>query len=163
MYTSKAFRRGATQELIQTGNALDVIKGSGGWQGSGIRSYGDLEVENAFRISRRPIALSDADSPEDDRENKGDKPHRRNWRKKDAAQKSDTSSVSSTESGTPRISIGHLPALGVQGILPPIMITKRTKHPESSKLFLMIDGVGSAEAIDPYWEVFATLAFSYRP
>ena len=36
-YTSKAFRRGATQGLLMTGNALEVINGHGGWWGSGFR------------------------------------------------------------------------------------------------------------------------------
>ena len=43
-YTSKVFRRGATQELLMTGNSLEVAKGSGGWWGSGFRIYVDLEM-----------------------------------------------------------------------------------------------------------------------
>ena len=66
-----------------TGNSLEVVKGSGGWWGSGFRSYVDLEMDHAFRISRALIALSDSDSsdtgdlPRGDRE---DKKRRRKWR-----------------------------------------------------------------------------------
>ena len=65
-FTSKAFRRGAAQELLQTGNTLEVIKGSGGWWGSGCRSYVDIEMDNAFRISRALIVLSDGSSSEEE-------------------------------------------------------------------------------------------------
>ena len=51
-YTSKAFRRWDTQELLMTGNSLEVIKGPGGWWGSGLRSYVGLEMGRAFRIPR---------------------------------------------------------------------------------------------------------------
>ena len=61
MYTSKAFRRGATQELLQTGETLEVIKGSGTWVGNGSRSYIDLEFDKTLRVSQTIIKL-DRDS-----------------------------------------------------------------------------------------------------
>ena len=105
-YTSKAFRRGATQELLTTGNSLEVIKGSGGWWGSGFRSYVDIEMDHAFRISRCLIALSDDSSSEDNRvtRDQADRNRRRRWRKtaaKGAVLSSASSSISSTSSGTP--------------------------------------------------------------
>ena len=86
-YTSKAFRRGATQELLQGGNSLDVIKGSGGWAGSGFRSYVDLEMDTSFRIARLLVVLSDDESSEDERvkkRNRDDKKRRQKWRRQTA-------------------------------------------------------------------------------
>ena len=61
-YTCKDFHLGASQELLQTGNSLDVINVSGCWWGSGFRRYVDLEMDSAFRISRFLIVVSDSDS-----------------------------------------------------------------------------------------------------
>ena len=79
-FTSKAFRRGATQELLTTGNSLEVIKGSGGWLGPGFRSYVDLGMDSAFRISKLLVELSDDDSSDDERI-RLDKEKRKRWRK----------------------------------------------------------------------------------
>ena len=79
-FTFKAFRRGATQELLTTGNSLEVVKGSGGWLGPGFRSYVDLGMGSAFRISKLLVALSDDDSSEDERI-RLDKEKRKRWRK----------------------------------------------------------------------------------
>ena len=48
-FTSKAFRRGPTQEIVQTGNNLETAKGSGGWHGAGFLSYVDTEIDAAFK------------------------------------------------------------------------------------------------------------------
>ena len=70
-YTSKAFRRGATQELSQGGETLEVIKGSGGWIGNGFYSYVDLEFDKTLRISRLLIKLDENSSSEEDSPRKG--------------------------------------------------------------------------------------------
>ena len=105
-FTSKAFRRGATQELLTAGNSLEVIKGSGGWWGSGFRSYVDVEMDRAFRISLCLVALSGDSSSDDERvsRNRADRNRRRRWRKTAARAtvlSSESSSVSSTSSGAP--------------------------------------------------------------
>ena len=65
-YTSKALRRGATQELTQKGETLEIIKGSGAWIGGGFRSYIDLEFDKALRVSQMIINLDKDSSSEDD-------------------------------------------------------------------------------------------------
>ena len=65
LYTSKAFRRGCTQEILQSGGTTDVIKASGAWQGNGFRSYLDFEFHRSRQISRMLIALDDS-SPDDE-------------------------------------------------------------------------------------------------
>ena len=100
-FTPNAFRRGATQELLMTGNSLEVIKGPGGWWGSGFRSYVDLEMDHAFRISRALIALSDSDSSDQwdlPKAASADKKRRRKWRHTHARAPSQTSSASETPS-----------------------------------------------------------------
>ena len=100
-FTSKAFRRGATQELLMTGNSLEVVKGSGGWWGSGFRSYVDIEMDHAFRISRALIALRDSDSSDAGDKppaEKADRKRRRKWRYANARAASASSSVSDTSS-----------------------------------------------------------------
>lgn len=47
-YTSKALRRDATQELLQTGETLEIIKAPGAWVGSGYRSYIGLEFDKTL-------------------------------------------------------------------------------------------------------------------
>ena len=88
LYTSKAFRRGATQELLTSGYSLEVIKGSGGWNGAGsFKSYVDLEMDSSFRISRLLVALSDGESSEEEnikKSTKDDAKRRRIWRAKTA-------------------------------------------------------------------------------
>ena len=65
-YTSKAFRHGATQEILQPGGTLEVIKSSGAWLGNGYRSYVDLEYTRARQISRLLIALGDSSSDDEE-------------------------------------------------------------------------------------------------
>ena len=64
-FTSNAFRHGGAQELLKSGNSLEVIRGPGGWWGSGFRIYVAVEMDRAFRISRCLVAIS-GDSPSDD-------------------------------------------------------------------------------------------------
>ena len=84
-----------------TGNSLEVVKGSGGWWGSGFRSYVDLEMDHAFRISRALIALRDSDSSDAGDKppaEKADRKRRRKWRYANAKAASASSSVSDTSS-----------------------------------------------------------------
>ena len=80
-YTPNAFRRDSAHELLQTGNTLEVTKGPGGWWGSGVRSYVDLEMDIDFRISMALIVFSDGSSSEDEQKTKQDRHRRKTWRK----------------------------------------------------------------------------------
>ena len=72
-YTSKAIRRGATQELTETGKMMQVIKGSGAWVGDGFLSYIDLEFDKTLKISRLLISLEDSSSDEEGPRNRAPK------------------------------------------------------------------------------------------
>ena len=63
-YSDNAFRLGAAQELLTTGNSLEFIKGSGVWWGGGFRSYVDLEMDHDYKIAKALIALIDSVSPD---------------------------------------------------------------------------------------------------
>ena len=64
-------RRGATQELLQTGETLEVLKGSSAWVGNGFRSYIDLEFDKTIRVSQMIIKYDQNTSSEDDSPRKG--------------------------------------------------------------------------------------------
>ena len=99
---------------------------------------------NAFRISRCRIFLIDSDSSEGDRKIKGDKPYRRNWRKRAGAQKPDTSPGPPQRPQGPMNSHRPSACIGRSGNHPPpILSTKRTKHHEVSKLPPAIERMGS--------------------
>ena len=72
-YTSKAIRRGATQELTETGKLLQAIKGSGGWVGGGFRSYIDLEFDKTLKIPMLLISLEESSSDEEGPRNRAPK------------------------------------------------------------------------------------------
>ena len=83
------------------GKSLEVVKCSGGWRGSGFRSYVGVEMGRAFRTPRALIALSDSDSSDAGglpREVKSDKKRRRKWRHTHAKAPSATPSASETSS-----------------------------------------------------------------
>ena len=110
IYTSKAFRRGATQELLQTRNTLEAIRGAGGWWVSGFRSYVDLEMGNDFRISMAPIVLSDGSSSEDEQKTKQGRQRRETWRNSQLL-KGGTSSppqIHRLPQGGPEVSVGFI-------------------------------------------------------
>ena len=67
-YSSRAFRRGATQEIKDTGSTLAVIITSGGWTAAGYKSYLDLQMDEALNISALLIESMDSDSDETDDE-----------------------------------------------------------------------------------------------
>ena len=64
-YASKAFRREATQELRQKGEALEIVRGLGAWVG-GPRSYIDSESYKSLTISKLLITLRDDSSSDDE-------------------------------------------------------------------------------------------------
>ena len=102
----RPFAGGATQELLTTGNSLEVINGAGWWRGSGFRGYVDLGMGRAFRISRAPIALSDSDSSDQGGHPpaiRADRKRRRKWRNTAARAESESSSVSETSSSARRL------------------------------------------------------------
>ena len=79
-FTAKAFRRGATQETLQTGNNLETAKGAGAWAGPGFLSYVDMEVDAAFKAQKMLISLSDGSSSEEEEKKPKATKLRRKWR-----------------------------------------------------------------------------------
>ena len=65
-YSSHAFRRGATQEIKDSGSTLSIIIKSGTWTHSGYRSYLDLQADFAINISRFVLDAADSDSNDED-------------------------------------------------------------------------------------------------
>ena len=66
-YTSKASRRGATQEILHPWGTIEVTKSPGAWICNGFRSYVDFEFNRPRKISRLLIALDDSSSDDEDR------------------------------------------------------------------------------------------------
>ena len=129
-FTSKVFRRGAAQELLTSCNSLEVIRGSGGWWGSGFRSYVDVEMDPSFRISRCLFALSGDSASNDERVSRytADKKRRQQWRKaaaKATVLSSASFSISPKSSVTPWESLG-VKSLGVQD--PPLPVLRILKY-----------------------------------
>ena len=67
-YSSKAFRRCATREILETGAALGVIISSGTCAAAGYRAYLDLQMGEALNISSLLIESIGSDSGETDDE-----------------------------------------------------------------------------------------------
>ena len=65
-FSSHAFRRGATQEIKDSGSTLSVIIKSGTWTHAGYKSYLDLQADYAINISRFLIESLGSDSEEED-------------------------------------------------------------------------------------------------
>ena len=74
-YTSESPRRGATQDLLDTGETPQIVKKSGAWFGGGFRSYIDLELGKSIKVSRMISSLG-GDSSSDD-ENPRSRPDKR--------------------------------------------------------------------------------------
>lgn len=75
-YTSKAFRRWASQEITQRGSGITTFRSPGGWVGPGFGSYVELEFSRAKRITKLLTAQPSVDSStekesENQRENGG--------------------------------------------------------------------------------------------
>ena len=66
-FSSHAFRRGATQEIKDSGSTISLIIQSGTWTNAGYRAYLDLQADYAINISSLVLdALgSDSDDPDD--------------------------------------------------------------------------------------------------
>ena len=48
------------------GRSTDLIKITGGWVGSGFKSYVDLEVDKAINVTKMIVALSDSSSSDEE-------------------------------------------------------------------------------------------------
>ena len=80
-FTDNPIRMGGYTGVLTSGNSLEVIRGPVGRRGSVFRSYVDIAMGRAFRISRALIAISGDSSSADERVTKdvSDK-RRRRWR-----------------------------------------------------------------------------------
>ena len=65
-YSSRAFRRGATQEIKDSGPTLALIIQSGTWTRAGYKSYLGLQADYAVNISRFVLDAIGSDSDEPD-------------------------------------------------------------------------------------------------
>ena len=69
-YATKELRRGATRELLQTGNNLRVIKGSVAWIGSRYKRYVAIDFDKTLGVSRLIVSMvgnSSSGGPNDSR------------------------------------------------------------------------------------------------
>ena len=95
-YTSKAFRRGASQKLLQHGSSIAAIKSSGEWSGSGFGSYIYLEFDMEKAIPKILTAQIRGDSSSEEGSEKptrkrGD-PRKRKFKKIERRSKNSSSS-----------------------------------------------------------------------
>ena len=65
-YSSHAFRRGATQEIKDSGSTLALIITSGTWTHAGYKAYLDLQADFAINISRFVLDALGSGSEDDD-------------------------------------------------------------------------------------------------
>ena len=65
-YSSHAFRRGATQEINDSGSTLALIITSGTWAHAGYKAYLDLQADFAINISRFVLDAMGSGGEEDD-------------------------------------------------------------------------------------------------
>ena len=65
-YSSHAFRRGATEEIKDSGSTFATIIKSGTWTAAGFKSYLDLQRDEALNISRLLLENADSNSEDDD-------------------------------------------------------------------------------------------------
>ena len=85
-YSSHAFRRGATQEIKDSGSTLALIITSGTWTHAGYKAYLDLQADFAINISRFALDALGSGSEEDDPDHpKNEKKMRKRRRAFDAA------------------------------------------------------------------------------
>ena len=68
-FSSHGFRRGATQEVKDSGATLSLIIQSGTWTHAGYRAYLDLQADFAINISSFVLGAigSDSDDPDEDK------------------------------------------------------------------------------------------------
>ena len=65
-FSPHAFRRGATQEIFNSGSVLATILKSGVWNAAGYKSYLDLHADEAINISALLATALDSDSDDPD-------------------------------------------------------------------------------------------------
>ena len=65
-YSSHAFRRGATEEIKNSGSTFATIITSGGWTAAGYKSYLDLQADEAVNISKLLLETTNSDSNDTD-------------------------------------------------------------------------------------------------
>ena len=65
-YSSHAFRKGATQEILASGSTFATILGSGTWTSGGFRNYLDLQCDEAANISALLLETANSDSEDED-------------------------------------------------------------------------------------------------
>ena len=65
-FSSHAFRKGATDEIKNSGSALATILTSGVWSSGGFRGYLDLHADEAINISAVLIKAIDSESDDPD-------------------------------------------------------------------------------------------------
>ena len=65
-YSSHAFRRGATEEIKNSGSTFATIITSGGWTAAGYKSYLDLQADEAINISKLLLETTNSDSNDTD-------------------------------------------------------------------------------------------------
>ena len=81
-FSSHAFRRGATQEIKDSGSTLSVIIQSGTWTHAGYRAYLDLQADYAINISSFILDKLGSDSEEEDPSDKTQTKNHKKMRKK---------------------------------------------------------------------------------
>ena len=67
LYSSRAFRRGATQAILASGSTLSAILTSGTWTAAGYRSYIDTQREEALNITRIIMEQANSDCSDEDK------------------------------------------------------------------------------------------------
>ena len=70
LYSSHAFRRGATQEVSDSGSTLGTILGTGNWLSACYKNYLDLKADEAANISALLLDRLGSDSDESDPDQK---------------------------------------------------------------------------------------------
>ena len=66
IYSSQGFRRGAAQELKETGSPRDVVAASGVWNSPAFRIYVDLSDGAGDGVRNFPPVVTDSDSESSD-------------------------------------------------------------------------------------------------
>ena len=65
-YSPHAFRRGATEEIKNSGPTFATVIKSGGWAAAGYKSYLDLQADEAVNISKLLLDTTNSDSNDTD-------------------------------------------------------------------------------------------------
>ena len=78
LYSTHAFRRGATQEVWDSGSTLSTVLKTGTWRSARYKNYLDLQADEAINISTLLLTTlgSDSDDSAPDREKKLYRPNK---------------------------------------------------------------------------------------